>query len=85
MRLSSAQLSKLNAELSEYRNKMESNNHESELLKQRIQKLLSENSSLSEEVRTGQENLRLSTAQASKLGNELNEFRNRLGATTQES
>lgn len=85
MRLSSAQLSKLNAELSEYRNKMESNNHESELLKQRIQKLLSENSSLSEEVRTGQENLRLSTAQASKLGNELNEFRKRLGATTQES
>jgi len=85
LRLSSAQLSKLNAELSEYRNKMESNNHESELLKQRIQKLLSENSSLSEEVRTGQENLRLSTAQASKLGNELNEFRNRLGATTQES
>jgi len=85
LRLSSAQLSKLNAELSEYRNKMESNNHESELLKQRIQKLLSENSSLSEEVRTGQENLRLSTAQASKLGNELNEFRKRLGATTQES
>lgn len=72
MRLSSAQLSKLNAELSEYRNKMESNNHESELLKQRIQKLLSENTNLADEVRTGQENLRLSAAQASKLGNELN-------------
>ena len=64
---------------------MESNNHESELLKQRIQKLLSENTNLADEARTGQENLRLSAAQASKLGNELNQFRNRLGATTQES
>lgn len=64
---------------------MESNNKESEVLKQKIQKLLSENGSLSEEVRTGQENLRLSAAQATKLGNELNEFRSRLGATTQES
>lgn len=51
----------------------------------KIQKLLSENSSLSEEVKNAQENLRLSAAQASKLGNELNEFRNRFGAVSQES
>lgn len=36
-----------------------------------MQKLLSENSSLSEEVRSAQENIRLSAGQISKLQNEL--------------
>ncbi len=63
-------MNKLNAELNEYRNKISSNNQESETYKQRIQKLISENSSLGEEVRTAQENLRLSAGQMGKLQNE---------------
>jgi predicted nuclease with TOPRIM domain len=43
---------------------------ESETYKQRLQKLLSENSSLNEEVRSAQENLRLSAGQVNKLQNE---------------
>lgn len=49
------------------------------MFKQRIQKLISENTNLGEEVRNAQENLRLSAAQTSKLTSELNEFRNRYG------
>ena len=49
------------------------------MFKQRIQKLLSENTNLGEEVRTSQENLRLSAAQTTKLNNDLNEFRNIFG------
>jgi len=43
---------------------------ETETFKQRIQKLLGENSNLGEEVRTAQENLRLSAGQMGKLTNE---------------
>lgn len=40
---------------------------------------MSENTNLGEEVRTSQENLRLSAAQTTKLNNDLNEFRNIFG------
>lgn len=53
------------------------------MFKQRIQKLISENTNLGEEVRNAQENLRLSAAQTSKLTSELNEFRNRYGQESQ--
>ena len=71
MRLSANQISKLNNELNDYRVKIEANNSESENYRQRIQKLMSENTSLGDEVRTAQENLRLSANTVGKLNNEL--------------
>ena len=70
IRLSANQMSKLNAELNEYKNRITANNQESETYRQRIQKLVSENTSLGDEVRNAQENLRLSAGQMSKLQNE---------------
>jgi regulator of replication initiation timing len=46
LRLSSTQNSKLSNELNEFRNRLGTTTHESETYKQRIQKLLGENSSL---------------------------------------
>jgi hypothetical protein len=57
-------------ELNEIRNRLGSNSQESESYKQRIQKLLAENNSLGDEVRTAQENLRLSSGTLSKLQGE---------------
>jgi chromosome segregation ATPase len=71
LRLSAAQQSKLNAEINGYRSQLEVNNKESETFRQKIQKLLSENNSLGDEMRTAQENLRLSASQIGKLTNEL--------------
>lgn len=48
---------------------METNNRESETYRQKIQKLMSENTSLNEEVQTAQDNLRLSANQVNKLKN----------------
>lgn len=62
-------MSKLNAELNEYKNRINANNEESNTYRQKIQKLVSENTSLNEEVRTAQENLRLSAGQMGKLQN----------------
>ena len=50
---------------------MAQNNQESETYKQKIQKLLSENTSLGDEMKNAQENLRLSSSQIGKLTNEL--------------
>jgi hypothetical protein len=47
------------------------NNQESETYRQKIQKLLSENTNLGDEVRNAQQNLRLSASQIGKLNNEL--------------
>jgi regulator of replication initiation timing len=69
LRLSSAQLSKMGAEVNELRNRLGSTTQETDSYKQRIQKLLSENTNLSEEVRNAQENLRLSASQIGKLQN----------------
>lgn len=85
LRLSSQQLAKVNAELNEYRNRIELNDRETEQFRQKIQKLMSENSTLGEEMRNAQENLRLSTAQANKLNTELTQFRQRYGSLNQES
>jgi hypothetical protein len=54
----------------EFRQRYDMSSQESETYKQRLQKLLSENSSLNEEVRSAQENLRLSAGQVNKLQNE---------------
>ena len=43
---------------------------ESETYKMKIQKLMSENSKLGEEIQSAQENLRLSANQIGKLNNE---------------
>jgi regulator of replication initiation timing len=56
--------------LNDYKNRLGSTAQETETFKQRIQKLLGENSNLGEEVRTAQENLRLSAGQMGKLTNE---------------
>ena len=67
MRLSAQQASKIASELNDYRNRLGSTTQEQEAYKQRLQKLLSENNSLGEEVRSAQENLRLSTGQIGRL------------------
>lgn len=71
---------------------MESNNQESETYKLKIQKLMSENTSLNDEVRDAQDNLRLSANQVSKLKNELKilcneneELKSRLGSSSASS
>ena len=50
-----------------------------------MQNLVKENQVLGEEVRTAQENLRLSANQISKLNNELNEYRGRIESNNAES
>jgi chromosome segregation ATPase len=71
LRLSANQIAKLNSELGEYKTRVSANNQESETYKQKIQKLLAENTSLGDEVRNAQENLRLSANTIAKLNNEL--------------
>jgi hypothetical protein len=58
---------------------------ECERLNSVVEKKNSEIRALGGEVQEYQENLRLSAVQAQRLGVELNEFKNRLGTTTQES
>ena len=58
-------------EVKEMKVQMERNNAESETYRQKIHKLVSENTNLSDEVRDAQENLRLSASQMGKLQNEL--------------
>jgi peptidoglycan hydrolase CwlO-like protein len=67
LRLSAAQANKLNNELQEYRNRYGQTTQEIDTYKQRIQKLLGENSALGDEVRSAQENLRLSAGTLNKL------------------
>lgn len=50
---------------------MMANNQENETYKQKIKNLSSENTSLNDEIRTAQDNLRLSANQLAKLKNEL--------------
>ena len=54
LRLSAATQAKLKAELDQYRNQITQNNQESETYQQKIQKLLSENNALGDEVRGAQ-------------------------------
>lgn len=71
MRLSAAKQAKLKSELDQLRIQISQNDQESETFKQKMQKLLSENTSLGDEMRNAQENLRLSASQIGKLTNEL--------------
>lgn len=54
IRLSAQQLSKMGGEINDYKLKLTVSSQESENYKQRIQKLLSENSAISEEYRNAQ-------------------------------
>lgn len=54
LRLSAAQISKIGAELNEYKGRLGTTSQEAEAYKQKLQKLLSENSNLGEEVRSAQ-------------------------------
>lgn len=85
LRLSAQQNQKILRELNEYKQRIDQNNQENEQLKQRIGRLTGENTSLGEEVRSAQENLRLSANQQAKLTKELNEYRSRIDANNQES
>ena len=69
LRLSANQISKLNNEINEYKNRMEGNVQETETYRRKIQNLINENTNLGEEVKTAQENLRLSAGQMAKLNN----------------
>ena len=71
LRLSANTQAKLNKQLNEYKARIDANDRESDTYKQRMQKLLSENQDLGEEVRTAQQNLRLSANTVSKLNSEL--------------
>lgn len=71
LRLSAQQTSKLTNELNDFRNRLGQSSQESETYKQRLQKLIGENTALGDEIRTAQENLRLSAGTMSKLQNEL--------------
>ena len=71
LRLSSATQAKLQRELNEMRTRIQENNSDSETYRIKIQKLSSENTSLNEEMRGVQENLRLSSGTINKLTNEL--------------
>lgn len=57
--------------MNEYRSQITANNQETETYRIKIQKLTSENTNLGDEVRSAQENLRLSANQMAKLNNEL--------------
>ncbi len=67
LRLSANQNQKIMRELNQYKQRIDQNNLENDQLKQKINKLSGENVNLNEEVRTAQENLRLSANQQAKL------------------
>lgn len=85
MRLSANQNAKMAKELNDYKQRIEQNNQENETLKGKMNKLLSENSSLGEEVKSAQESLRLSSATQAKLARELNEYKQKISENNQES
>ena len=65
--------------------RIQGNNQENEQLKVRIQKLMGENTSLGDEVRTAQDNLRLSANQMQKLNVEINQYKTQITTNNQES
>jgi uncharacterized coiled-coil DUF342 family protein len=70
LRLSANQQQKLVKEINDFKNQISMNNQESDTYRQKMQKLMTENAGLSDEVRNAQENLRLSANQMAKLNNE---------------
>ncbi len=85
LRLSAATMNKLKAELDDYRGRISNNDQENNAIKMKMQKLIAENTSLGDEVRGAQENLRLSAATQAKLKAELDQFRNQMAQNNQES
>lgn len=85
LRLSANQNQKIMQELQQYKKLIEQNDQESQQYKMKIQKLLSENSALGDEVRGAQENLRLSAATMAKLRAELEDYRNKITNNDQEN
>ena len=85
LRLSAGQNQKIVSELNEYKMWIEGNSQENEQLKIRMQKLVGENSSLGDEVRNAQENLRFSAGQNKKIAQELNEYKMRIEGNSQEN
>ena len=67
LRLSANQNAKMMKEIAEYKKIIEQNNSENDKIKQRMEKLISENSNLGEELSSAQESLRLSSATQAKL------------------
>jgi regulator of replication initiation timing len=65
--------------------RIQNNDQESNNLKMKIQKLLSENASLGDEARNAQENLRLSSATMAKLKAELDDYRNKISVNDDEN
>ena len=72
-------------ELNEYKQRIEQNNSENEQLNKKISKLTGENVSLGEEVRTAQENLRLSANAQAKLAKELEQYRSQVDRNNSDS
>lgn len=72
-------------ELNDYKERINENDKNSEDFKKKIQKLFQENSFLTEEHRTSQENLRLSNAQQQKILNELNDYKNQIDSNDQQN
>jgi uncharacterized coiled-coil DUF342 family protein len=85
LRLSANQNAKMMKEISEYKKMIDQNNSENDKIKQRMEKLISENSNLGEELSSAQESLRLSSATQAKLARELNEYKERISSNNQES
>jgi FtsZ-binding cell division protein ZapB len=85
LRLSANQNAKMVKDINEYKQRIEQNNQENETLKQKINKLVSENASLGEEARNAQESLRLSSATQAKLQRELNEYKSKITDNNAES
>ena len=78
LRLSANQNAKITKELTDFKDKISTNDQESEVLKKKIQALLQENTGLADEVRDAQENVRLSNAQQSKAFQQLQDYERRI-------
>jgi len=83
LRLSANQNQKIMMELNDYKQRIDQNNQENTTLKTKIQKLISENTSLSGEVTNAQEALRLSSATQAKLQRELKEMQDHISSNNQ--
>lgn len=83
LRLSANQNAKMIKEITEYKKLIDQNNTENDRIKQRMDKLISENTNLGEELTSAQESLRLSSATQAKLARELSEYRERINANNQ--
>ena len=85
LRLSANQNQKIMKELNDYKQKIDQNSQENNLLKQKINKLFNENSSLNDEVSNAQESVRLSSAAQSKMAREIHEYREQITINTKET